>query len=368
MFRHLKKTLHSAIDAGAFPGAVVGILSGAPDNRQKMVIACGLTALTRFNGQPVSSKTYYDLASLSKPLATVLGVLCLIKAGELRLDTTLDTLLPHLKVPRTLSEISLRHLLGHTSGLPAHRPYFQRLTQIPRQKRLPKVVSWILQEPLQGRPGAKVIYSDLGYIILGEIIRQRSSLPLSEFVQKYIYTPMDITSEIFYNRPEHPRDRVYAATELCPWRRKVLKGQVHDDNAYALGGVAGHAGLFANIDGVLAIAALLLDIYQKRAEHPNFSGEDFRGFISTQAAPQSSWRLGFDTPSAYGSSSGHLFSPKSFGHLGFTGTSVWVDPRRDLAAVILSNRVHPTRENNLIKIWRPRIHDAIGADLSRSTR
>jgi CubicO group peptidase (beta-lactamase class C family) len=151
----------------------------------------------------------------------------------------------------------------------------------------------------------------------------------------------------------------YAFMEECPFRQRMLRGEVSDENAHALGGVAGHAGLFGTMEGVLLFAVHLLDQWQGREEHPGYRSRDLRKFLKKQKIPGSTWALGFDTPSPTGSSGGKYLSPVSVGHLGFTGTSFWIDPVRELVMVLLSNRVHPSRENERIKKFRPLLHDAV---------
>jgi len=178
--------------------------------------------------------------------------------------------------------------------------------------------------------------------------------------------PLSLHNDIFFNRLSRNRNvENCVPTENCPWRKKTLCGQVHDDNAFCLDGGAGHAGLFGNSSGVLALTEQLLGVWQGLINQPAFgSRKELKRFLKRQTdIPGSTWALGFDTPSEKNSSSGRYFSPLSVGHLGFTGTSFWIDPQRELSVVLLTNRVHPHRENTKIRRFRPLFHDRISESL-----
>jgi CubicO group peptidase (beta-lactamase class C family) len=187
---------------------------------------------------------------------------------------------------------------------------------------------------------------------------------LDRVAAEKIYRPLGLGDDLFFLPLCEARpDRRYAAMEDCPWRGKILVGEVHDDNAHALGGVAGHAGLFGTVQGVLALTTHLLEVWQARARPVGFHAAELRHFLTTRPVADSTWVLGFDTPSATGSSAGHHFSSASVGHLGFTGTSFWIDPVKELVVVLLTNRVHPVRHDERIKTFRPRFHDEVMAGL-----
>lgn len=359
-----------AIKEEVFPGAVVGISSGPPKQRTTTILSYGTTTYPDYSNNkkiyPVSMNdaVCFDLASLTKPLATLLAILSLIKRKTIDLNDKLPDLLGDPDLPAPLRKCRLAHLLRHSSGLPAHKTYFTELNKLPQEERIPTIRRWILAEQLAYQPGEKTIYSDLGYIILSWIIEVHSGQALDKFVQQNIYTPLDLTDHLFFNPGNQPRSQLYAPTENCPWRGKILVGQVHDDNCYALGGVSGHAGLFGDIKGVLKIGTHLLDCWHARTTHPNYNTRDIKK-MTINHAWDSSWRMGFDTPSPSGSSSGHFLSSQSFGHLGFTGTSLWVDPTIDLVIVLLSNRVYPDRNNNRIKKFRTKFHDSVVSTLAK---
>jgi CubicO group peptidase (beta-lactamase class C family) len=222
------------------------------------------------------------------------------------------------------------------------------------------VVDLIAAEPLLQPPGEQSVYSDLGFILLGIVIERASGAGLGNFCRSRIYEPLDAHPLGFVAAasPTCHRwaDAAVAPTQYVAWRGGMLRGEVHDDNAYALGGVAGHAGLFGTAAALLKVSGAWLSSYH--------GANDFldpalaRRFTARQPTPGSTWALGWDTPSVP-SSSGRYFSPDSFGHLGFTGTSVWIDPTVHLEVVLLSNRVHVDPDNARIREARPLIHDAV---------
>lgn len=360
----LSRLLAEGVNKGVFPGAAVGIVSGPPTAR---------TTWHGFYGQrqrvpealPLSADTCYDLASLSKPLATTLAVLALHEEGRLTLDDSLPHLLGH-DVPADKKYITLRQLLSHSSGLAAHRPYYLELKDTGASTRAAAMRRMILAEPLAAPPGAKAIYSDLGFMLLGWIVAERSGMGLDRFVREKIYRPLSLAEDLFFRPLDQPwpAGKTAAACEECPWRGKVLVGEVSDDNTHVLGGVAGQAGLFGDLASVLSLAAHLLDCWQDRATHPAFANAHLKTFLrKDERVPGSGWALGFDTPSPQGSSAGKHFHPASVGHLGFSGTSFWIDPGRDLVVVLLTNRIHPSRENGKIKEFRPLFHDMVAETL-----
>lgn len=343
-----------------FPGAAVGIVKGSSSGRQQWQGIYGNRQLEP-SPLPLINDTFFDLASLTKPLATTLALLALIDDGLLSLDATLSDLLA-CAVSAEKKNITLRQLLSHSSGLVAHCPYYQQLKDIPQASRKAAMLEMILAEPLMASPGTKAIYSDLGFMLLGWIVEEKSGLQLDRFVRERIYQPLALEKNLFFRSLDNSwaTGKVAAATERCPWRHKVLVGEVSDDNCHVLGGVSGQAGLFGDLAAVLTLTTRLLDCWQGRASHPAFAKELLANFLKRDnSVPESSWALGFDTPSPQGSSAGRYFHPTSIGHLGFSGTSFWIDPTRDLIVVLLTNRIHPSRENSGIKEFRPRFHDAV---------
>ncbi len=354
IYTELEWLFKQSIKEKFFPGAVVGISIFSGTKKEIFLAAFGSV---EYDGLPLSKEIFYDLASLTKPLATTLAVISLLKNKILDLQDTLPDLL-EIELPKDKKNIKIIHLLGHCSGLPAYRPYFKDLAGKKKYSGS-AMIKKIMDENLTYKTGKRQLYSDLGFMLIGEIIKKKTSLRLDEYVNKKIYEPMGIDKLLFFNFDNKIRKGVnFAPTELCNWRKKLLYGQVHDDNAFMMQGVAGHAGMFGNVYGVTALVNYLIDIIEGKKDHPNINREDLNTFIKKNKKNES-FGLGFDTPSSENSSSGHCFSDKSFGHLGFTGTSFWVDLEKKISIVLLTNRVHPDRENEKIRKLRPIFHDLI---------
>lgn len=363
-FSSVDRHLECAVRQAVFPGA--GLLvkrAGEVVYRR----ACGFRCLEP-HPVPLTAETLFDLASLTKPLATSLAVLLFISQEQLRFDDPVSRFLPDFQ-GGDKDRVTIRHLLSHTSGLPAWRPYFEALSDPEHSPdmatRLARewVYAQIQCEPLDAAPGERAVYSDLGFMLLGAVVERLSGRALDEYCQQYIFAPLGLHTTAFVNLDNPGRaalflSRDFAATERCPWRGRVVCGQVHDENAYAMGGVAGHAGLFSTLDDVDRLVSCLVDCYHGRhAFLP--AGLLHECWTRDKRVPGSSWALGWDTPSAQGSSAGELFSAYSVGHLGFTGTSVWIDLERQVHVILLTNRVHPSRDNTAIRSFRPRLHDAV---------
>jgi CubicO group peptidase (beta-lactamase class C family) len=339
-----------------FPGAVLFVRH---KGQIRVHQAIGLMSLLS-DALPVQLNSIYDLASLTKPLVTASSLLLLVQEGRLSLTSPLATLLEETE-GTLLGQVLLKDLLSHHSGLPAWRPFYQSfppaLPDEPesRQKRIQAVLDMILQESLDHSSLSQSVYSDLGYMILGFVVERVTGQSLAEFSQERIFHLVQASPLAF--GIHHGKDDVsvnIAPTEEDPWRGRVLHGEVHDENAAVFGGIAGHAGLFGTAQAVGQVIKAWLDSYLGK---PSIFQQDLvRQFVKAQAG--TNWGFGWDTPSQP-SSSGQWFSPESFGHLGFTGTSIWIDPVRELEVIFLSNRVHPTRENQAIKTFRPKLHDAI---------
>jgi CubicO group peptidase (beta-lactamase class C family) len=218
----------------------------------------------------------------------------------------------------------------------------------------------IHRERLEYEPGTRSVYSDLGFMVLGEVIERVTGLPLDRYCHERIFRPLGLRS-IGFNAAARglvPVAERIAPTEDCPWRRRILCGEVHDDNAWAMGGVAGHAGLFASAADVDALAGRLHACW--RGEDDVVSRDLVREFWTHPPdGAGSTWALGWDTPSPTASSAGTRISRAAVGHLGFTGTSLWIDLERNARVVLLTNRVHPRRDNDRIRAVRPRVHDAV---------
>ena len=349
-FVEADRLMHEAVSEGVFPGAV---LLAARDDAVLFHRAYGVTDLA--TGQPVTPETVFDLASMTKPLATTLAMLYLVAGGQLSLDAPLETLLPAF-AGRPAARVTVEQLLRHTSGLPAWYPYFETLRSLPPAERW-KVLHRRLRQAVPEAPaGTRTIYSDLNFLILGWIAETLSGARLDRLVAETIYRPLGVAPLYFIPIGEAAPVAEYAATERCPWRG-LLCGQVHDDNCYCLGGVCGHAGLFGTAGAVHRLLCHLRSGYRGRGPQRLLPSALVRTFI--HVPPDGRRALGFDVPSADPPACGRHFSPDTVGHLGFTGTSFWMDLARGVIVVLLTNRVHPVRTNEAIKAFRPRLHDLI---------
>ena len=343
--------MKDAVSDGIFPG---GVLLVSQNDDTLIHEAFGVGDLT--TGVPVSTRTIFDLASLTKPLATTLAVMKLMEGGFLSLDHTLGDVMASCK-GTDKAEISIRHLLYHNSGLPDYRPYFKEIAEVDPNRRRALTLTRVLKEPLVYPIGEKVVYSDLGFMLLRGVIEMVSGYRLDVLVEKEIYFPLQL-KDLFFVDPANPMpaDR-FAATEKCPWRQVLMRGLVHDENAYTVSGVDGHAGLFGTAKDVHCLLAEMLGCYSYGHSHDIFQQGLLKEFLEYGKGTERA--LGFDRPAKNGSASGCLFSDNSVGHLGYTGTSFWVDLDRSIVIILLTNRVHPDRKNEKIRDFRPVLHDAI---------
>lgn len=332
--------LQAAVARGVVPGAVV-VTGDAGTVRPP--VACGVT---RLGGPPVTAATRYDLASLSKVVGTLPAVLALVQAGAVALDDPLRRFFSGAGWSQTpsLGDATVRQLLTHTSGLPAWRPLFavtgNRLTALGN----------LLQTPLE-HPAGRVVYSDLGFMLLGALVERVSGERLGALVEAQVFGPLGMRATAY----GVPDGAAVAATEDCGWRGRLLEGEVHDENASVFGGVAGHAGLFGTAGDLARYAQAWL-----RLETPFADADLLREATREQAVGDGVRRgLGWQL-SGEGSSAGHWVGPTAYGHPGFTGTSLWIDPVRGRFAVLLTNRVHPSRTCGAgIHALRVAFHDAV---------
>jgi CubicO group peptidase (beta-lactamase class C family) len=332
--------LRRALSDGAYTAvsAEVGGIDGA-----FWTFAAG--HLGRNNERPVETSTVFDLASLTKVISTTSLALVLVREGQLELAAPVNATLAQWSRDDR-SRVTITDLLEHCSGLPAHRDYFRRLIG------LESYVEAIAAEPLEYEPRTRSIYSDLGFITLGAVLERAGNASLDRQFTKW-KNAADINEPLAYRPPAEWRERT-ALTEHDAWRGRLLQGEVHDENAAALGGVAAHAGLFGTAAAVGAVARWWMR---------ELATELGRRFARRSAVPRSSRALGWDTMLPT-SSCGRLMSPAAIGHTGFTGTTLWIDPQRDRYFVLLTNRVHVTRSNEMIQQVRRDFHDAANQDLA----
>jgi len=350
----VRELMQHAVEQSIFPGGVLLVAS------KDEVVFCEAFGRARLSPERLmTTETVFDLASLTKPLATTLCIMVLVQQGRVALDQTLGDAIPDLS-DTDKQGITVGQLLCHTSGLADYRPYYETLRKWLPSERKGEVRKMLLGEALIHEPGKACLYSDPGFMILEWLIEVASEKPLDRFVQESVYAPLRL-KDLFFVPLEGLKDRdhhVYAATEHCPWRGKILEGEVHDDNAYTLGGVAGHAGLFGTAKDIYGLLRELLSTYLGESNTGLFH-EDLVHTFFQRRSDVGTWALGFDTPTRPDSSSGQSFSDQSVGHLGFTGTSFWMDLEKGVIVILLTNRIHPTRENEKIRAFRPVVHDAV---------
>ncbi len=344
----LTPLLREAVAAGTTPGAQVAVRIG---DRVSWVITEGSTDYE--GGLSVTPDTLYDLASLTKPFSALAAVR-LAQRARLALDEPVGALWPGRFRP-AIAALTLDALLSHRAGLlawvDAHHAI--ALDECGSPGARARVLDVVDTTPV-GASGAAV-YSDLGYILAGEAMAQREGVSIDALVRREVIEPLSLPTAHARGVGERWRDASVAPTERCPWRGRVVQGEVHDENAYALGGVAGHAGLFGTAADVATLGRRCLDALGGRSAWLTADA------MTAMIAPRDggTHRLGWDGVSTGASSSGRYFGPRSFGHLGFTGTSLWCDPDRDTVVALITNRVHPSRANAGIRALRPRVHDAI---------
>jgi CubicO group peptidase (beta-lactamase class C family) len=348
-FASIGSYLSAEVDSGAFPSAV--LLVGSHDS------IVDLQAIGHYGDEdprPVADTTVYDMASLTKVIGLTTAAMILVSEGKLDLDRPVHDYLPAFSGPEK-DRVLIRHLLTHSSGLPADRPLY--LETSTRRQALALVDS----TPLDTVPGARFVYSDLGAIVLMQVIEKITGEPLNVYLQQHVFGPLGMTRTRYL--PPASWIPFIAPTEHDPWRGRELRGEVHDENAARLGGVSGHAGLFSNAPDLARFAFFLLDAWHDRlpADAPlKIPSRVVRMFTTRQNLPPGSSRaLGWDTSDHDGGSSGHLLSNVAFGHTGFTGTSIWIDPATDLVIILLTNRVNPTRFNHAILHIRSQVADRV---------
>jgi len=336
--------LEKAIAARAFPACSLAVTF-----RGELVAH---KALGRFTYDPASPEittaSLFDLASLTKVLATTTMAMILYERGLLDLEAPVTAIVPEFAdddVRRR--EITLHMLLAHSSGLPAYEKLFLRAQS--REDLLQAAFT----TPLAAAPGARAEYSDIGFIILGVALERLADESLDTFCQREIFGPLGMTHTTF-NPANALKDSIPPTADDRSFRHRIIQGEVQDENASVLGGIAGHAGLFSTAEDLAIFAHAMLN-----GGHPILRSSTIELFSCRESAPEGTSRaLGWDTPAAP-SQSGKYFSSRSFGHLGYTGTSLWIDPDRQLSIILLTNRTWPDCQNQAIKQVRPAFHDAV---------
>jgi len=351
--------LQEAIERRTFPAASVAVT-----HRGRLIALKALGRSSDDAGAPpfsrtlreggdfeVVASTLFDLGSVTKVVATTTMAMLLYERGLLDLDAPVSAIVPEFtndpaKDPRR-HEVTLRMLLAHSSGLPAYEKLFLKA------RTRDQLLQAAFTLPLATNAGTSALYSDIGFIILGVALERLADESLDRFCQREIFSPLAMTSTTF-NPPTELRAQIPPTVDDQTFRQRIIQGEVFDENASILGGVAPQAGLFSTAADLAKFAQAMLN--QGR---PILRPETVALFTRRESAPPGTSRaLGWDTPSSP-SQSGKYFSPQSFGHLGYTGTSLWIDPARQLSVTLLTNRTWPDSSNLAIKQVRPRFHDAI---------
>jgi CubicO group peptidase (beta-lactamase class C family) len=354
-FAAVYRVLDDAIAARAFPGCAFGVLVG-----DVIVFQDAMGSFTYEEGAPaVSAETVFDVASLTKIVATTASAMLLRQRGVLDLETRLGDLLPDFLTGRADGDrarcVKLRHLLAHNSGLPGYVEFFRAVASPAA------LLQQCLGLPLEAEPGARAEYSDPGFILLGKALEACMGEPLARWVTREVFLPLGMADTGFCPAPS-ARLAIPPTEEDATFRHRRIQGEVQDENAWLLKGVAGHAGLFSNVADLLRFACEVLDAGIDTAPEIGsprlFDPATVQLFAQRQGPKGSSRALGWDTPSAI-SSSGQYFSPNSIGHLGFSGCSLWIDLDCRLAVALLTNRTWPDRKSQLIRQVRPAFHNAV---------
>ena len=351
VFRQAFEILEQAIDSHSFPGAAVAI-----HHAGNLLAWKALGRFTYERSSPVvMPDTLFDLASLTKVMATTAMTMALCQRGRLDLEAPLVGVLPQFAGEDSRrGQVTFRMLLAHSSGLPAYEKLFLRARE--RQALIDKV----LMVPLKYAPGTRSEYSDIGFILLGLALEKIAQESLDQFCRREIFDPLGMAHTTF-NPPLAWRAAIPPTADDCHFRKRVVQGEVQDENASVLKGVGGHAGLFSTALDVALFAEVMLS-----GGRPIFAPDVVSRFTRRETSPPGTSRgLGWDTPS-HPSQSGKYFSLNSFGHLGYTGTSLWIDPERRLGVSLLTNRTWPDCSNQAIKEIRPRFHDAVIESLERN--
>lgn len=371
----LRDSVHAILDRAvrdsATPGAyaVVGTHAG-------VLAAYGAGHLDWAPSPVPDENTMWDLASLTKVVGMTSAMIQLVGEGKVDLDAKVQHYLPEWRDPDSVvvvdstgarhvepfhgpskSLVTVRHLLTHTSGLPAFRKYFLQATSPDSELAL------IMSTPLDTVPGARMVYSDFGAILAGKIVERVSGERLDVYLQRHVFAPLGMASTMY--RPDSSLRPRIAPTEFDPWRGRHVWGEVHDENAYALGGISANAGLFSTGHDLARLARAYLNGGALDGVRV-FDEATMKRFTRLQDPGLSNRALGWEKPTGT-NSAGHLLSPAAFGHTGFTGTSIWIDPARDLFVILLTNRVNPTRENHKIFAVRSALADAVVSTLDPST-
>jgi serine-type D-Ala-D-Ala carboxypeptidase len=355
-FRAAYEVLEDAIGAKAFPGCAFGVFAGG-----EVIVQDALGRFTYEDNAPdVKADTVFDVASLTKVVATTAMAMLLHRRGDLDLDLPVGELLPGFVVGREPGDaavrVTLQHLLAHNSGLPGYVEFFRAATTSG------SLMKACLALKLEAEPEKRAEYSDPGFILLGKALEVLTGENLAKWTRREIFHRLEMSETGFLPGQTRGWRLIPPTEEDSTFRHRRIQGEVQDENACVLGGVAGHAGLFSNVPDLLRFAGEILGAGPRHGAKgeraPLFDCVTVDLFAQRQPPEGSSRAIGWDTPSA-NSSSGKHFSKHSIGHLGYSGCSIWIDRDANVAVVLLTNRTWPDRQSQLIKVVRPAFHDAI---------
>ncbi len=348
----LRRQLEAGCAAGVFPGASASAAIWEGSGWRYLEVCAGLRGA---GAAAVTPETIYDLASLTKPWVGTTA-LRLYQAGSFPLDAPVEGLIPEA-AGLPIGAQTWDAVLSHRSGLAAWEPFYERIPAKPGSQ---EASAWILADLLPRWDPSRVgtsVYSDLGYILAGVAMVRSAGASLDALVAERVAMPLGLGELAFFgaSRSNDGWEGRCAPTGWSPWRGRVLCGEVHDDNCAALGGVAGHAGMFGTAHGVARFGAACVGAWHGR--RGALEEESIR--FATAPRPGGTHRLGWDGKAQEGSAAGTRLDSDAFGHLGFTGTSIWCDPRRQLVIALLTNRVAVSDDNAAIRAFRPAFHDAV---------
>ena len=371
-FAKVRELLEAGVQDGVFPGAVLSV------GRRGTVLfeeAVGSRNLRSEAGQPLDPMrrdTVFDIAAITGGLATTSLMMVLVQSKAVKLTDSVARYIQGFSILGK-SKITVGQLLSHFSGLPHWHPFFEDLVRensgarrgiLTSRGARDFVVNWINRSALKNDPGEKQFYSDLGFILLGQLVETLTGLSLERAFQRLVAAPLGLKSTSFIDlsmikrRGIHPVTELIAPTEDCSWRNRVLCGEVHDDNAWAMGGIAGHSGLFSSAQDLHLFASEMIRAFHGKSQW--LTAETVKQFWNGPlAAGEGSWAYGWERPSEDNEMTEAGLSKTAVGQTGFTGCSLWIEPEKEIEIVLLTNRIHPSRSNKKIRAFRPSLHAAV---------
>lgn len=376
-FSKVTELLHQGVADGVFPGADLLVGRGGEVLYRAAVGSKWAKAPEGINNE-MSRDTVFDIAGLTGLVVTTTLIMKFVEGGKLKLEDRVSRFLQGFSVSGK-SAVTVEHLLAHASGLPAWAPFYEDLVKANGANRIGILTSRGARDyiynalnrlPTKFEPGERQLYSDLGLILLGELVETLSGLTLDKAAQKFLFQPLGMKSSSYVElamikrRGIHPvKDRI-APTEECPWRKRVLCGEVHDDNAWAMGGVAGHSGMFSTASDLHLFASEMLKAFRGQSQF--LRRDTIMRFFTGPAAfeAEGGYRLGWESPNRENSMTESGLSELAVGQCGFTGCSLWLEPTVGVDVILMTNRIHPSRSNKEIRSFRPKLHSAILEALS----